>query len=135
VWLIRYLRRAGGEPRLQSQESAARARGSGEWLEQANLSAGRGDYRGAVHFAYWAGVARLEELGSWAPDRARTPREYLRVLPPGHQHRSMLSALTQRFERIWYGFDPAGPEDFRQAMSHLESMGCQLPSSPATASS
>jgi hypothetical protein len=40
----------------------------------------QGDYRMAIHCAYWAGIARLQDWAHLAPDRAKTPREYLRAL-------------------------------------------------------
>ena len=48
------------------------------WLAEAQAAAAGGRWRDAVHFTYWCAVAFLETKGAWRPDRARTPREYLR---------------------------------------------------------
>ena len=50
------------------------------WLAEARAAAVKGEWRDAIHLAYWAGISFLEQQGSWKPDRARTPREYLRLL-------------------------------------------------------
>ena len=88
----------------------------------------------AIHCAYWAGIARLEELGALPADRAKTPREYLRTLKKAnllvsesHTTRYLaLSLLTSRLENIWYGYHIATETDFRESMSQLEVLGCHL---------
>ena len=98
-------------------------------------AAGRGDYRGAIHCAYWAGIARLQDLGALAPDRAKTPREYLGALgksktvqPESFATREQaLSLLTVRLEKIWYGYHMATEADFRDSLNQLETLGCHLP--------
>ena len=62
---------------------------------------GNGEWRDAIHLAYWAGISFLERQGFWKPDRARTPREYLR-LSLRSEYRETLRALTQIFELAWY---------------------------------
>jgi hypothetical protein len=94
------------------------------WISEAHEAAGKEQWRDAVHLAYWAGISFLESRGLWRPDRARTPREYLRLLSPTSQHRNSLSALTRKFETIWYGHAEAGPESFAESLKHLESLGC-----------
>ncbi len=113
-----------------------------DWAKRALAAATRGDYRAAVHAAYWAGVYRLEDLGVWQLDRARTPREYLRMLKSesasagvSPQHGVALAALTQRLETTWYGYRPATSQDFHEAVSQLEALGCRFPSNLPTASS
>lgn len=105
-----------------------------EWIREAREAASRGDFREAVHSAYWAGIARLEDLGLVPKDRTKTPREYLKLViePPDEQlvpasaHREPLAALTKGLERIWYANRGAGLEDFRESLRHLEAMGCLL---------
>lgn len=99
-------------------------RSTPDWLRLAREAAGRGAYREAVHHAYWAAVASLEASGAWRPDRARTPREYLRVLPRAHTGWQPLAALTQRFERAWYGDRPVSELEFAEAVGELERLGC-----------
>jgi hypothetical protein len=95
------------------------------WLEEAQAAAAKGLWRDAVHLAYWGGISFLEENGMWRPDQARTPREYLRLLPADSQHRVTLSTLTRQLEVTWYGNQLAGPETFAQALTHLEDLGCR----------
>jgi len=96
------------------------------WARDALAAAERGDYREAVHRAYWCGIHRLVEAGLWSAERARTPREYLRALPPGHAYRAPLASLTRRFEQSWYGGRPATADDFRATTAELEQMQCPL---------
>lgn len=106
-----------------------------EWIFAAREAAGRGDYRMAVHCAYWAGIARLQDVGALAPDRAQTPREYLHALtksklvpPEGIAARNQaLNDLTARFEKTWYGYHAATDADFRDSLARLEALGCRLP--------
>jgi hypothetical protein len=95
------------------------------WLAEAQAAAARGLWRDAVHLAYWGGISFLEESGMWRPDQARTPREYLRLLPADSQHRAALSTLTRQLEVTWYGNQQAGPETFSQTLTHLEELGCR----------
>lgn len=134
-WIFhRWFRTARGvEMALQS--AAVPVRSWQEWVFAAREAAGRGDYRMAIHCAYWAGIARLQDLGALAPDRAKTPREYLRaltkaklVLPEtlASRHQA-LYLLTARLEKIWYGYQIATEADFRDSLTQLEALGCHLP--------
>lgn len=105
-----------------------------EWIRAAREAASAGNYREAVHSAYWAGIARLEDLNVLPKDRTKTPREYLRLVvepAPGElaapaAHRQPLTALTQRLERVWYADRGASSEDFRESLRQLEALGCPL---------
>ena len=108
---------------------------SRQWAKDAFAAAERGDYREAVHCAYWATIVHLEGLGLLKRDHARTPRESLRLLDPHPKERQLLGDFTRNFELIWYGYRPALPEDWTNARTHLEKMGCLAPSTPATANS
>jgi len=106
-----------------------------EWIFAAREAAERADYRLAIHCAYWAAIVRLQDLGSLAPDRSKTPREYLRALTkckllvpetlPAKEQ--ALSALTSRLEKTWYGYQAATEADFRDSLNQLETLGCHLP--------
>ncbi len=134
IWILRdSLSRSSGPPVVEFGSFPA-VGGVRNWLNEATSSAGRGDYREAVHCAYWAGVVRLEEMGVLVPDRSRTPREALRLLR-GEPQRAPLENLTWCLERVWYGFRPASPSDWDEAAMQLERMGCQVRSMPATANS
>jgi len=101
----------------------------------AAAAAARGDFRRAVLLAYWAAIHRLESLGVWTVERSRTPREYLRLLPPRDAKRQALTAMTRRFEAVWYGGQPAGASDFQEIITHGEQLGCLFPWNPATGKS
>lgn len=85
------------------------------WLEDARRAAAAGQWREAIHFVYWASIARLEAKRLWPADRARTPREYLSLLPSDDPRRPNLVALTGSFEHTWYGGRAAGESDYRCA--------------------
>jgi hypothetical protein len=91
---------------------------------KAAAAASRGDYAEAVRCAYWAGVLWLGDAGVWHTDLSRTPREYLRLLPDGHARSIPLAALTRRFEDVWYRRQSGSREDFQEAMTQLEALGC-----------
>jgi hypothetical protein len=105
-----------------------------EWVRAAREAAGRGDFREAVHSAYWAGIARLEDEGVVPQDRTKTPREYLRLVAEPHPGelapqlapREPLAGLTSRLERVWYANRGASPEDFHESLRQLEALGCLL---------
>jgi DNA-binding TFAR19-related protein (PDSD5 family) len=105
------------------------------WAQDALAAAERGDYREAVHCAYWAAIVHLETLGLLKRDRARTPRESLRLLDPHPSEQKLLREFTRLFELIWYGYRPASVVDWSNARAHLEKMGCLTPSTAATANS
>jgi Domain of unknown function (DUF4129) len=94
------------------------------WLTEARAAAARGEWREAVHLAYWSGISFLEAQGAWRPDAARTPREYLRLLPAASLQRPALGSLTQQLEKVWYGMQPADSVSFQQALAELEKLGC-----------
>jgi hypothetical protein len=127
IWLRRRLTAAAQDIRRQPVPFAAPShKGSRRWLAEAQAAALEGKWRDAIHLAYWAGVARLEEGGAWVPDRARTPREYLRLLRPENHYRPPLAELTRSFEVIWYGDRPASSADFQHAVVQLERLQCRL---------
>jgi hypothetical protein len=121
--------------RETNAEAAKESDDPREWARDALAAADRGDYREAVHCAYWAAVVHLETLGVLKRDRARTPRESLRLLDPHPNEQNLLREFTRRFELIWYGFRPASASDWSEARSHLEKMGCLTASTAATANS
>jgi len=96
-----------------------------KWLAEARAAAQQGRWREAIHLGYWAAISQLEQGGAWAPDRARTPREYLRLLPGASDKRPVLDALTRRFELVWYGQADAGADDFAATLVQLERLGCR----------
>jgi Domain of unknown function (DUF4129) len=122
-------------PKAESAAASSTAANppSRAWLDEALAAADRGEYREAVHSAYWAAVARLEDSGRLSRDRARTPRESLRQLRAANtsEHETLL-ALTRSFELVWYGCRPASAADWIGARARLENMGCLKVSTAAT---
>ncbi len=94
------------------------------WLREARAAAAKHEWREAIHLAYWAGISFLERQGTWKPDRARTPREYLRLLSSSSEHRETLTALTKIFELAWYANRDASERTFSQTLQELEKLGC-----------
>lgn len=94
------------------------------WMAEARLAADGGKWREAIHLAYWCGISFLEAQGLWRPDIARTPREYLRLLPSASVHRDTLGALTRNFELVWYGTQEADAHAFSETLAQLEKLGC-----------
>jgi hypothetical protein len=95
---------------------------SDDWAERARIEAAREAWREAVHCLYWSAIVLLEGQKLWRQNRARTPREYVELLPPDSGKRKALGGLTRVFERIWYGLRPAAESDYRQAAAMLEEL-------------
>ncbi|MGB8322017.1 MAG: DUF4129 domain-containing protein [Candidatus Acidiferrum sp.] len=134
LWVFRFLASRERMEAMPGSEIVNASRTWQEWIRMAREAAGRNDFRKAVHAAYWAGIARLEDAGVVPKDRTKTPREYLRLVTsaPGElmaarpMYREPLTELTKRLERVWYANRGAGPEDYQQTLRQLEAMGCQL---------
>lgn len=135
-WLWgRFSRLAPNIDSTQASPVAAHA-SSRAWLDEALAAAERGEYREAVHCAYWAAIARLEDSGRLARDRARTPREALRQFRNADPaERETLRELTRKFELVWYGCRPVSDADWIGARTQLENMGCLRRSTAATVNS
>jgi hypothetical protein len=133
-WLVRAASRGGARPEMGLRGASKSRQDSAYWLRQARSLAARGDYRKAIHAAYWGGIARLEEAKVLTEDRSRTPRESLRLIQESAEH-AALSQLTRRFELVWYGYRPAGSADWNEAVRQLETLGCLGSSTPAISAS
>jgi hypothetical protein len=134
-WIFRNWFRTARATEMDLLSAAIPVRSWQEWIFAAREAADCGDYRAAIHCSYWAGIARLQDLGALSADRAKTPREYLgalsksRVLQPETftERKHALSLLTSRLEKIWYGYHIATEADFRDSLAQLETLGCHLP--------
>jgi hypothetical protein len=125
-WTIRRLRRPQEDiPEREIIPFAPSARGWRTWLAEARALAQQQDWRNAIHLAYWAGISYLEEHGAWKPNRARTPREYLRLIGTRAAQYPVLAALTRKLEVVWYGYGNAAEADFEEALGQLEKLGCR----------
>jgi hypothetical protein len=125
IWIKKRFSRPGEDFSREIVPFAPSSRGWASWLGEARASAQQGDWRNGVHLAYWAGISFLEANGAWKPDRARTPREYLRILGTRKPQYQTLFALTRKFEVIWYGRREAQAADFSEALQQLEKLGCK----------
>jgi hypothetical protein len=126
LWTIRQLRRPREElPQREIIPFSPSARSWHAWLAEARTLAQQEDWRNAIHIAYWAGISYLEEHGAWKPNRARTPREYLRLIGKPATQYSVLAALTSKLEVVWYGYGNAAEADFQEALGQLEKLGCR----------
>jgi len=125
VWITRRLDRRKDPLNREIVPFAPSAKGWRTWLSEAHASARQAGWREAIHLAYWAGISFLEEQGAWRPDRARTPREYLRMLGTRKPQYPVLSTLTRKFEVIWYGHHDASAADFQETLGQLEKLGCR----------
>lgn len=126
IWTIRRLRRPQEEPvQREIIPFAPSAKSWRAWLTEARALAQHQDWRNAIHLAYWAGISYLEEHGAWKPNRARTPREYLRLIGARAAQYSVLAALTRKLEYAWYGYGEVAESDFNEALGQLEKLGCR----------
>ena len=134
-WIFRRWFRAARLEEVALESAGVPVRSWQQWVYASRAAAAQGDYRMAIHCAYWAGIARLEEIGALSADRAKTPREYLRTMTKAkllvsetqETRYQALSMLTSRLEKIWYGYHIATETDFRDSLTQLEVLGCHLP--------
>jgi len=110
-------------PDVEPAPGAPSAREWQLWLRDAQAMAARGQWREAIHFVYWASIARLESKRLWPADRARTPREYLGLLAATDPRKPKLGELTLSFERTWYGGRAAEASDFNAALEQAAELG------------
>jgi hypothetical protein len=128
VWaLVRLERRSRVRlvPEARPGANAPSAREWQLWFQDAQRMASQGLWREAIHFLYWASISRLESKRMWPADRARTPREYLRLFPAADPRRDNLTALTRSFERTWYGGRAAGSSEFDAALKMAAGLGVE----------
>jgi len=116
-WRMRILPEAIG-----SVPGTASARDFQLWMQDARDAAAKRNWREAVHFVYWAAIARLESRRLWPADRTRTPREYLALVAAHDPRKAELAKLTMSFERVWYGGQSANESDYRQAERLADSL-------------
>ncbi len=83
-------------------------------LARAEDLSGQGDYRSAVRYLYLSALLILDERGLLFYDRTRTNRQYLRDLASRPQTASLLRAVIDVFDRVWYGFQPLDAESYRR---------------------
>src|ERR1041384_7080131 len=74
-WIYRTLRADTRLEHIVPPTIAVSAKEWTLWMAEARTAADQGNWRDAIHLAYWAGISFLESQGTWRPDRACTPRE------------------------------------------------------------
>ena len=126
-WLARTLAAQPGAAALGLDAGGAIRPRAREMALRALASLANGHTRDAIRQAYGAALVRFEEQGVWRIDEARTPREYLPILPAHHHRRAAFVNLTRRFEQIWYGNRVPADDDARSVSEHLEILGCLRP--------
>jgi hypothetical protein len=124
-WMYRVIRNSGELETILSFPLPVSSKEWTLWMAEARAAAERGNWRDAIHLAYWCGVSFLEAQGLWRPDSARTPREYLQLLPSSSEHQPALVALTRSFEVVWYGKQEADADTFSRTLAQLEKLGCR----------
>ena len=124
-WMYRTIRNKAGVEAIVPLSLSVSSKGWKVWMKEARLAAEGGNWRDAIHLGYWCGISFLEAQELWRPDKARTPREYLRLLPSASEHRKTLGTLTRTFELVWYGTQEADENAFSETLAHLEKLGCQ----------
>lgn len=125
-WIFKTLKRNARTETFIPKEMPISAKEWRKWMAESQAAAAAGNWREAIHLSYWAGISFLEQRGMWRPDKARTPREYLRLLSPSSEYSNALSTLTREFEVVWYGYKEADPESYSATLAHLEDLGCRL---------
>jgi hypothetical protein len=94
-------------------------------MNEAQVALASGEFRDAVHLSYWAAISSLERSGAWAPDKARTPREYLRLIAPSSPARPLLDEISRVFEVVWYGQSVPSQAECKEFLSRVEKIACR----------
>jgi hypothetical protein len=132
VW--RTLRRASWDTARQVRPASAAPGDPADaraWAARARAAAASGDAREAIRCAYHAVLHRLDEDGVWRIEDARTPREYLRLVPAHDARQPAVAAVARLFEGTWYGGRQPGPGDAQAAIGRLGELGCDAQPDPA----
>jgi hypothetical protein len=124
-WMYRTIRESAGLETILPHAQPISSKDWKLWMAEARSAAESGNWRDAIHLGYWCGISCLEAQGLWRPDTARTPREYLRLLPSSSEYRQTLGSLTRSFELVWYGTEEADANAFAETLAQLEKLGCQ----------
>jgi Domain of unknown function (DUF4129) len=134
-WAVRYVIAAAARSEMDLSGAVPAGQDWRYWAREARAAAERGDYRAAIHAAYWTAVTQLEENHVFPEDRSRTPRELLRMVKRDSAAHGPLAQLTRRFEVTWYGYHVATSSDWDDVRKHMETLECLRSSTHATANS
>ncbi|HVH56549.1 MAG TPA: DUF4129 domain-containing protein [Vicinamibacterales bacterium] len=120
-WLMRVILRSPQSEPFGLTPAPSKRRSARAWARDAMTAA---DPREAMRYAYRALICGLEEEGAWRLDDARTPREYLRLLPADHRRRGPAGDVIRRFEEVWFAARAATEADRAAVVARLKELGC-----------
>jgi len=105
-----------------TEAALVEARDTDSILDLADGKARGGDYRSAFRLVYLATLVALDTGGILRFDRSKTNWEYLRALRSAGRSDifDAMQPLTRDFDRLWYGFATAGPDDYQRARRQYE---------------
>jgi len=104
-----------------------------EWLQLADHHAADGRYREAVRALYLACLLKFDENDVARFDRGETNWEHLLRIEesPRLPHELDFRTPTQRFDRIWYGYQTEGMPDVNQFREWYQQISESLKGVPA----
>jgi Domain of unknown function (DUF4129) len=91
-------------------------------LQKAKEISKAGDYRTAVRYLYLSSLLLLDERGLLRFDRSKTNREYLRSVSAFPHLSAPLREVIDVFDRVWYGFQPIGQDDFQHYVEKVDQL-------------
>jgi len=101
------------EPRIVLGERLEPDATASDLLSEAEALARQGDLRAAIRKAYIALLVELGDRKLISLAHHKTNRDYLNSLRSVPQLHSRMRGLTDSFERHWYGFASATPNDWQ----------------------
>jgi hypothetical protein len=105
------------QPRIVLGERLEPDQTATDLLSEAETLARNGDLRAAIRKGYIALLVELGDRKLISLAHHKTNRDYLNSLRSTPQLHSRVRGLTASFERHWYGFDEATPNDWRDFRS------------------
>lgn len=102
------------EPRIVLGERLAPDQTASDLLSEAEALARSGDLRAAIRKGYIALLVELGDRKLISLAHHKTNRDYLKSLSSAPQLHSKMRGLTDSFERHWYGFAQATPNDWQE---------------------
>ncbi|RKH38608.1 DUF4129 domain-containing protein, partial [Corallococcus llansteffanensis] len=84
------------------------------WAHLADALAAQGEYREAVRNLYLALLSRLHRDGAILYDETLSNWDYLRAFRGRPEVKAPFRELTRRFDFVWYGNLPVGPEGYTE---------------------
>jgi hypothetical protein len=101
------------QPRILLGERLEPDQTATDLLSEAEALARNGDLRAAIRKGYIALLVELGDRKLLSLAQHKTNRDYLNSLRSAPQLHSKMRGLTASFERHWYGFDEATPNDWQ----------------------